>query len=77
MQIASMFCDFQVFTTVHNGQTEMCMMIYQGSSSVASRNKLLGQFQMLGLAPAPVGIPRVKVNLRILFRSALLVVKAA
>ena len=59
-----MFSDLQVFTTVRYGQTEMCMMIYQGSNPVASRNKLLGQIQLLGLTPAPVGVPRVKVSLR-------------
>jgi molecular chaperone DnaK (HSP70) len=52
----------QVFTTVHDNQTEMVMMIYQGANPVASSNKLLGQFQLLRLAPAPVGVPRVKVK---------------
>lgn len=37
-------------------------MIYEGSNPVASRNKLLGQFQLINVPPAPVGVPRVKVQ---------------
>ncbi len=52
----------QIFTTVHPGQTEVCLMLYQGESPVASRNKLMGQFHLVGLPPAPVGVPKVEVG---------------
>ena len=53
----------QIFTTVHPGQTEVCLMLYQGESPVASRNKLMGQFHLVGLPPAPVGEPQIEVRL--------------
>lgn len=38
-------------------------MLYQGESPVASRNKLMGQFHLVGLPPAPVGVPQIEVRL--------------
>ena len=35
-------------------------MLYQGESPVASRNKLMGQFHLVGLPPAPVGVPQIE-----------------
>ena len=52
----------QTFTTVHNSQSEMCMMIYEGSKPVASQNCLLGQFKLERVPAAPVGVPKVKVH---------------
>lgn len=52
----------QVFTTVHPGQREVCLMLCQGEATVASRNKLLGQFHLVGLPEAPVGTPQIEVN---------------
>ena len=37
-------------------------MLYQGESPVASRNKLMGQFHLVGLPPAPVGEPQIEVS---------------
>ena len=37
-------------------------MIYEGSNPVASQNRLLGQFQLVKLPPAPARVPRVQVN---------------
>ena len=37
-------------------------MLYQGESPVASRNKLMGQFHLVGLPPAPVGQPQIEVT---------------
>ena len=51
----------QIFTTVHPGQRDVCLMLYQGESPVASRNKLMGQFHLVGLPPAPVGVPQIEV----------------
>ena len=52
----------QIFTTVHPGQRDVCLMLYQGESPVASRNKLMGQFHLVGLPPAPVGQPQIEVR---------------
>lgn len=38
-------------------------MLYQGESPVASRNKLMGQFHLVGLPPAPVGVPQIEASL--------------
>ena len=38
-------------------------MLYQGESPVASRNKLMGQFHLVGLPPAPIGEPQIEVSL--------------
>ncbi len=38
-------------------------MLYQGESPVASRNKLMGQFHLVGLPPAPIGEPQIEVRL--------------
>lgn len=38
-------------------------MLYQGESPVASRNKLMGQFHLVGLPPAPVGEPQIEVSI--------------
>lgn len=58
-------CTMQTFTTVRDDQTEMCLMIYEGSFPKASKNRLLGQFQLVNIPPAPVGVPRVQVNLAV------------
>lgn len=52
----------QVFTTVHPGQSNVALMLYQGESQVASRNKQLGQFHLVGLPQAPVGVPQIEVS---------------
>ena len=52
----------QVFTTVHPGQTDVAVMLYQGESHSASKNKQLSQFHLVGLPPAPVGVPQIEVS---------------
>lgn len=52
----------QIFTTVHDGQTELCVLIYQGESNKASKNRLLGQFQLINIPPAPYGVPQIEVG---------------
>ena len=54
---------FQIFTTVHDGQTELCVLIYSGDSAKASKNRLLGQFQLVNLPPAPYGVPQIEVSI--------------
>ena len=38
-----------MFSTVHDSQREICILIYSGNSAVASKNELLGQFDLTGL----------------------------
>jgi molecular chaperone DnaK len=52
----------QVFTTVHPGQGDIALLLYRGDAHVASRNRLLGQFHLVGLPPAPVGVPQIEVS---------------
>ena len=59
----------QIFTTVHSNQNEMCMLIYQGDAPQASRNQLLGQFQLTGLPPSHVGAAQIEVRWNIISQS--------
>jgi len=51
----------QVFSTAADGQTQVEIKVLQGEREMASDNKLLGQFQLYGLPPAPKGVPQVEV----------------
>ncbi|KAK9837503.1 hypothetical protein WJX81_007279 [Elliptochloris bilobata] len=55
----------QVFTSAHAGQREMSLLLCQGGDICASRNKLLGQFHLRGLPPAPAGTPQVEVTFNV------------
>ncbi|GAU92145.1 HSP70-2 [Ramazzottius varieornatus] len=52
----------QVFSTAADGQTQVEIKVYQGEREMASGNKLLGQFQLVGIPPAPRGVPQVEVT---------------
>jgi len=51
----------QVFSTAADGQTQVEIKVLQGEREMAMDNKLLGQFQMYGIPPAPKGVPQVEV----------------
>jgi molecular chaperone DnaK len=55
----------QVFTTATDGQTAVQVKVYQGEREMASANKLLGDFQLSGIPPAPRGVPKVEVTFEI------------
>ena len=55
----------QVFSTASDNQPAVTLMIYQGESRMASRNKLIGQFNLDGIAPAPRGVPQIEVTFEI------------
>jgi molecular chaperone DnaK len=55
----------QVFTTASDGQTAVQVKVYQGEREMASANKLLGDFQLAGIPPAPRGVPKVEVTFEI------------
>jgi len=52
----------QVFSTAADGQTQVEIKVHQGEREMASDNKLLGQFQLVGIPPAPRGVPQVEVT---------------
>ncbi len=52
----------QVFSTASDNQTAVTIRVFQGERSMAADNKLLGQFDLMGIPPAPRGIPQVEVT---------------
>ena len=52
----------QVFSTADDNQTAVTIKVYQGEREMASDNKALGQFDLVGLPPAPRGMPQIEVT---------------
>merc|ERR1712228_428472 len=52
----------QVFSTAADGQSQVEIKVHQGEREMAADNKLLGQFSLIGIPPAPRGIPQVEVT---------------
>ncbi len=52
----------QVFSTAEDGQTAVTIRVFQGERELAADNKLLGQFDLVGIPPAPRGVPQVEVT---------------
>jgi molecular chaperone DnaK len=52
----------QVFSTAEDNQTAVTIRVFQGEREMAADNKPLGQFDLLGLPPAPRGMPQVEVT---------------
>ena len=52
----------QVFSTAENNQTAVTIRVFQGEREMAGDNKILGQFDLVGLPPAPRGVPQVEVT---------------
>ncbi|MCL2742930.1 MAG: molecular chaperone DnaK [Planctomycetaceae bacterium] len=51
----------QVFSTADDNQTAVTIKVFQGEREIAAHNRLLGQFNLEGLPPAPRGVPQVEV----------------
>jgi molecular chaperone DnaK len=51
----------QTFSTAEDGQTAVTIRVFQGEREMAADNKLLGQFDLLGIPPAPRGMPQIEV----------------
>ncbi|MBV8868501.1 MAG: molecular chaperone DnaK, partial [Acetobacteraceae bacterium] len=51
----------QVFSTADDGQTAVTIKVYQGEREMAADNKALGQFDLVGIPPAPRGVPQIEV----------------
>ncbi len=52
----------QVFSTAEDGQTAVTIRVFQGEREIAAHNKLLGQFDLVGIPPSPRGMPQIEVT---------------
>ncbi|MBM3642891.1 MAG: molecular chaperone DnaK [Alphaproteobacteria bacterium] len=52
----------QIFSTAEDNQTAVTIRVFQGEREIAVENKLLGQFDLVGIPPAPRGMPQVEVT---------------
>ncbi|HEX8645122.1 MAG TPA: molecular chaperone DnaK, partial [Allosphingosinicella sp.] len=52
----------QTFSTAEDNQNAVTIRVFQGEREMASDNKLLGQFDLVGIPPAPRGVPQVEVT---------------
>ncbi len=52
----------QVFSTAADGQTAVTVRVFQGERQMAADNKLLGEFNLDGIPPAPRGVPQIEVT---------------
>jgi molecular chaperone DnaK len=52
----------QTFSTAEDGQNAVTIRVFQGEREMASDNKMLGQFDLVGIPPAPRGVPQVEVT---------------
>jgi molecular chaperone DnaK len=52
----------QTFSTAEDNQTAVTIRVFQGERELAADNKLLGQFDLVGIAPAPRGTPQIEVT---------------
>jgi molecular chaperone DnaK len=51
----------QVFSTAEDNQSAVTIRVFQGEREMAADNKLLGQFDLMGIPPAPRGMPQIEV----------------
>jgi molecular chaperone DnaK len=51
----------QVFSTAEDNQNAVTIRVFQGEREMAADNKMLGQFDLVGIPPAPRGVPQVEV----------------
>jgi len=52
----------EIFSTAEDGQTTVHVKVYQGEREIAAHNKLLGDFVLTGIPPAPRGVPQIEVT---------------
>ena len=51
-----------MFSTAEDNQSAVTIRVFQGERDMAADNKLLGQFNLEGIAPAPRGMPQIEVS---------------
>ncbi|OFW57266.1 MAG: molecular chaperone DnaK [Candidatus Solincola sediminis] len=51
----------EIFTTAADGQTSVDIKVFQGEREIAAYNKMIGNFQLVGIPPAPRGVPQIEV----------------
>lgn len=52
----------QVFSTAEDSQNAVTIRVFQGEREMAADNKILGQFDLMGIPPAPRGVPQIEVT---------------
>ena len=52
----------KIYSTAENNQPAVTIRVFQGEREIASANKLLGQFNLEGIPPAPMGVPQIEVT---------------
>ena len=52
----------QVFSTAEDNQSAVTIRVFQGEREMAADNKMLGQFDLVGIPPAPRGVPQIEVT---------------
>ncbi|WP_461247646.1 molecular chaperone DnaK [Treponema sp. R6D11] len=52
----------QIFSTAADGQTAVSIQVLQGEREMASQNRVLGRFDLVGIPPAPRGVPQIEVT---------------
>ena len=52
----------KIYTTAEDNQTAVSIKVYQGERPIARENRLLGEFELTGIPPAPRGIPQIEVT---------------
>jgi len=52
----------QVFSTAEDNQNAVTIRVFQGEREMAADNKILGQFDLVGIPPAPRGVPQIEVT---------------
>jgi molecular chaperone DnaK len=55
----------EIFTTAEDNQTAVTIKVYQGERPMAADNRLLGEFNLEGIPPAPMGVPQIEVSFNI------------
>ncbi|MDR2177374.1 MAG: molecular chaperone DnaK [Treponema sp.] len=52
----------QIFSTAADGQTAVSIQVLQGEREMANQNRMLGRFDLVGIPPAPRGVPQIEVT---------------
>ena len=55
----------ETFTTAEDGQSAVTIKVFQGERPMAADNRLLGEFNLEGIPPAPMGVPQIEVSFSI------------